>query len=82
MEIEGYNKVLFTREGELNDIPACYYCVVNSTNSNITEVENNKNLSNEEKSKRKSAYLRTLAREKYNLNKASEFVNGSPLLNS
>lgn len=70
---------MFTREGSLNNIPACYYCIVNATNSNVKEIDRIPNLSNPDV--RKSAYLRTLAREKFNLKKASDFVNGSQLLN-
>lgn len=71
---------MFTREGSLKDIPACYYCVVNATNSNIKEIENIEGLSNPDI--RKWAYWKTLAREKFNLNKSSNFVNGSPVLDS
>lgn len=48
---------------------ACYYCVVNASNPNA----NISSLS----TKKKQAYYNALAREKYNLVKLSNYVNGS-----
>ncbi len=55
---------------------ACYYCIVNASNASSAIIDGIP-LSAPERNLRKLAYYRALARERYELSKASDYINGS-----
>lgn len=75
-----------TRYTYLHPEMACYYCIVNASDASKAALDNeyknpdgtNKIGKNQDEYNRKiKAYYTALAREKYNLSKLSEYVNGS-----
>ena len=64
-----------------NDL-ACYYCIIEPQNANLDNIDETRDrygnlLTTPEKNKRKRAYYMALARERYELSKASDYINGS-----
>ena len=76
--VRGVNRILFTGKdkSDYKRVPACYYCMVRASDSSFGKVEETYSFGNE-LNKRKSAYFTSLAREKKDLVKLSDFINGS-----
>lgn len=79
--ITGYNKKEFKEGGQQSAKLACYYCTVRASNPSLAYAEEYDSENNHpvgyNLNSRKFAYYVALAKEKLNLVKSSEFVNGS-----
>lgn len=62
----------------MHDEKACYYCIVNASDASLDSIQNyTYSGKSADDDSRILAYYRALAREKYDLVKASSYVNGS-----
>lgn len=84
LNIKGYNKIEFKSNDKLKLVHACYNCMIKASDPKFSYAEEyakNANSVIYKLEKRRNAYLTSLAREKRNLFKPSEFINGSTKLN-
>jgi len=57
----------------LHNENACYYCIIDASDASIDEIDKN----DKSYDAKLLGYFNALAREKYNLVKVSNYVNGS-----
>ncbi len=78
--IRGYNKLQFKNQDSAayRSVPACYYCMVRASDASYSYLESHSDgMSTAELRKRLQAYSEALSREKQNLVKISDYINGS-----